>query len=117
MTTTRQFSLALEASVELKQDTTAPPLRSKPVPVAPTLGCVLAEIGSLPREALFLGIASDGLPVLLNLHDPIPGPVLVAGDAGTGKTAFLQMLVQGVQQTHHAENVQFGVVTSITTQG
>jgi len=110
MTTTHQFSLALDALVELKQDTAAP--LSKPVPAAPTLDSVLAEIGSLPREALFLGVASDGLPVLLNLHDPIPGPLLVAGDAGTGKTAFLQMLVQGVQQTHHAENVQFGVITS-----
>lgn len=110
MTTTRQFSLVLDALVELKQDAAAP--LSKPTPAAPTLGSVLAEIGSLPREALFLGVASDGLPVLLNLHDPIPGPLLVAGDSGTGKTAFLQMLVQGVQQTHRAEDVQFGVLTS-----
>jgi len=120
MTTTRQFSLALDALVELKQDKAAPPLRNKPVsfdqtqgrPAAPTLSSVLAEIGSLPREALFLGVASDGLPVLLNLHDPIPGPLLVAGDSGTGKTAFLQILVQGVQQTHRGEDVQFGVITS-----
>lgn len=112
MTTTRQFSLALDALVELKQDKAAPPLRNKPVPAAPTLSSVLAEIGSLPREALFLGVASDGLPVLLNLHDPIPGPLLVAGDAGTGQTTFLQTLAQGVQQTHRAENVQFGVITS-----
>jgi len=110
MTTTRQFSLALDALVELKQYAAAP--LSKPVPAAPSLDKVLAEIGSLPREALFLGVASDGLPVLLNLHDPIPGPLLVAGDADTGKTAFLQTLIQGVQQTHHAENVQFGVITN-----
>jgi hypothetical protein len=109
MTTTRQFSLALNTLVELKQDSAAP--LSKPVPAAPTLSRVLAEIGSLPREALFLGVASDGLPVLLNLHDPIPGPLLVAGDAGAGKTAFLQMLAQGIQQTHRSENVQYGVIT------
>jgi hypothetical protein len=46
------------------------------------------------------------------LHDPIPGPLLITGDAGTGKTAFLQTLVQGVQQTHRSENVQFGVITN-----
>lgn len=112
MTTNRQFSLALEALVELKQDVTAPPLHTQPTPAAPTLSGVLSEIGSLPREALFLGVASDGLPVLLNLHDPVPGPLLITGDASAGKTAFLQTLVQGIQQTHRAENVQFGVITS-----
>jgi len=110
MTTNRQFSLALEALVELKQDK-APPL-STPIPAAPTLSRVLSEIGSLPREALFLGVASDDLPVLLNLHDPIPGPLLVVGDAGAGKTAFLQALVRCLQQTHRSEDVQFGVITS-----
>lgn len=112
MTTTRQFSLALEALVELKQEMAVPPLRAQPMPALPTLSRVLAEIGSLPREALFLGVASDGLPVLLNLHDPIPGPLLVVGDAGAGKTAFLQTLVQGVQQTQRSEAVQFGVITN-----
>jgi hypothetical protein len=110
MTITRQFSLALDTLVELKQDVAAP--LSKPMPAVPTLSRVLAEIGSLPREALFLGVASDGLPVLLNLYDPIPGPLLITGDAGTGKTVFLQNLVQGVQQTQSAENVQFGVITN-----
>ena len=137
MTTNRQFSLALEALVELKLDTASPPLRAKPVPspalapgasvdqrfdelsastqgrpAAPTLSGVLSEIGSLPREALFLGIASDGLPVLLNLRDPIPGPLLIVGDAGAGKTAFLQTLVRGLHQTHRSEDVQFGVIAS-----
>ena len=38
MTTTRQFSLALDALVELKQDMAAPPLRSTPVPFDQTQG-------------------------------------------------------------------------------
>ncbi|SRR5258706_2226136 len=109
MVTNRQFSLSLEASNELNQDTATP--LSKPVSAAPTLNRILLEIGSLPREALFLGIALDGLPVLLNLHDQTPGPLLVVGDAGAGKTAFLQMLARCLQQTHHSEDVQFGVIT------
>jgi len=110
MVTNRQFSLTLEASNELNQDAATP--LSKPVPAAPALTRVLLGTGALPREALFLGVALDGLPVLLNLHDPIPGPLLVVGDAGAGKTAFLQMLVRGIQQTHHSESVQFGVITN-----
>ena len=111
MTTTRQFSLALEALLELKAEVVSPLLRAKPVLAAPTLNGVLAEIGALPREALFLGIALDGLPVLLNLNDSIPGPILIVGDAGSGKTSYLQMIAQTVQQTHRAENVQFAVIT------
>src|SRR6185436_21113704 len=73
---------------------------------------VLAEIGVLPREALFLGIAPDGLPLLLNLNDSIPGPLLITGYAGSGKTSYLQMIARTVQQTQRAENVQFAVITN-----
>jgi hypothetical protein len=106
MPTNRQFSMALQALTELKTDA------SKPVPAAPALSDVLAEIGPLPVEALFLGVASDNLPVLLNLYDPHPGPLLVAGDAGSGKTAFLQTIAQSVMQTHSSNDVQFGVITN-----
>jgi hypothetical protein len=106
----REFSLTLQALTELKTDTSALP--SKPMPAAPALSEVLAEIGPLPAEALFLGVATDGLPVLLNLHDSHPGPLLIAGDAGSGKTAFLQTIAQAVAQTHNANDIQFGVITN-----
>ena len=109
-TSNRQYSLALEALAELKVETAPRP--TQPVPVAPTLNDVLTELGPLPREALFLGIASDGLPVLLNLHDPLPGPVLVTGESGSGKTTFLRTVAQGVLRTHPPEDVQFGVITA-----
>ena len=110
MPANRQFSMTLQALTELKPDTSTPP--SKPMPAAPALRDVLAEIGSLPAEALFLGVATDGLPVLLNLYDSHPGPILIAGDAGSGKTAFLQTIAQSVAQTHHSNDIQFGVITN-----
>ncbi len=85
--------------------------RTPPMPGLPTLRDVLTDAGSLPREALFLGIADDGLPVLLNLYDPIPGPILVSGDQASGKTAFLQMVARGVELLHMPEDVQYGVIT------
>jgi hypothetical protein len=109
-TTNRQFSLALDALAELKTEMESP-LPPQPIPATPTLGSVLAEIGPLPREALFLGVASDGLPVLLNLHDPVPGPMLIIGDPGSGKTAFLQAAACAVTQTHDPKDVQFGIIT------
>jgi hypothetical protein len=112
MTTNRQFSLTLQALTELKTDKLTPLPVGKPMPAAPALSDVLAEIGSLPVEALFLGIATDGLPVLLNLYDSHPGPILIAGDAGSGKTAFLQTIAHSVAQTHPSNDIQFGVITN-----
>lgn len=110
MTTNRRFSSALQALTELKTETSTTP--SRPVHDRPSLSDVLAKLGPLPAEALFLGIASDGLPVLLNLYDAHPGPMLIVGDAGSGKTAFLQTIAQAAVQTHDATDMQFGVVTN-----
>ena len=109
----RQFSLALQALTELKTNTSTPSSADKPITgAAPALSEVLVELGPLPAEALFLGVAADGLPVLLNLYDPHPGPMLIAGDTGSGKTAFLQTIAQSVAQTHDAKDVQYGVITN-----
>jgi len=112
----RNFSLMLEAMAELQpeiEDALRPGSGlPKPVPAAPSLGESLSELGPLPREALLLGLASDGLPVLLNLHDPHPGPLLVAADPGAGKTDLLQMIAQAAAEMHATGDVQFGVVTN-----
>ena len=50
--------------------------------------------------------------MLLNLHDPIPGPILLCGDGGTGKTAFLQTIASAAGQMHAPEELQFGVLTN-----
>lgn len=107
MATNRRFPPALQALTELETET---PARSQP-PV-PALSSVLAKIGSLPSQALFLGVASDGLPVLLDLHDPHPGPMLITGDSGAGKTAFLNAMAQALTQAHSPGDVQFGVITN-----
>ena len=102
------FAMALEALTELAPEINA--ASADVSPVLPTLADVLADFSSLPSEALFLGLAEDGLPVLLNLHDPVPGPLLVCADAG--KTALLQIMAKAISETHNAEDVQFGVVSA-----
>ena len=107
----RQHSLSVTTVAELKEEKNpAPP--SDPMPATPSLNSVLAGIGSLPREALFLGMALDGLPVLLNLHDSVPGPLLIVGDSDSGKTSLLRMVADAIQQTHRSSDVQFSVITS-----
>ena len=111
MTETNRYALMLEALAELKPEIDSA-RRSQPVPDLPSLSEVLTEFGPMPQEALFLGVASDGLPVLLNLHDPVPGPILISGDAGTGKTGLLHTVASAAAKMHQPEDLQFGVLTS-----
>ena len=76
----------------------------------PSLGRILKDLTPLPRAALFLGMADDQLPVLLNLADPVPGPVLVAGDSGSGKTRLLQLMAEAVSRTQDPDNLRFAVI-------
>lgn len=87
-----QFITAVKALREVQAE-----LGQDPVPgqaFFPGYDEVASELGGLPKQALLLGIASDGLPVFLNLQDSTPGPLLLLGDRGSGKTAFLRTLVE-----------------------
>ena len=114
MSNTKRFAMTIESLVELADEIKA--AQADPQPALPPLSEVLAEYSPLPREALFLGLASDGLPVLLNLFDPVPGPLLVSGDAGCGKTALLQVIATAVEETHEPQEVQYGVITAHTDE-
>ena len=106
-----RYALMMEALNELKQEV-EPSRQAQPSPSLPSLNEVLADYGPMPNEALFLGVASDDLPVLLNLHDPVPGPILVTADPGAGKTNMLQTIALAAGKMHDPEHLQFGVLTN-----
>lgn len=105
----------MEAFAEVTEEERArlrrKPPRPAPAPAQPTLKSVLAGLAPLPREALFLGLAEDGLPVLLNLYDPVPGPVLIVGDPASGKTRLLQTIARAADLLHKPSEVQYTVIT------
>jgi len=105
------YDLMLEAFAELESEIKTA-RRVKPIPTHPTLDQMLADFGPMPDEALFLGVASDELPVLLNLYDPTPGPLLIIGDPGTGKTTLLQTIARAAERMHQPDNLQFGALTN-----
>jgi hypothetical protein len=110
MNNTRRFAMTIESLVELADEIKA--AQADPQPALPSLSEVLAEYSPMPREALFLGLASDGLPVLLNLHDAVPGPLLITGDAGSGKTTLLQTIATAAEGMHSPEDLQYEVIAS-----
>lgn len=95
MTSTALFTLASQASQE-PQPELAQAGQSTHAPDLPALEEVQATLESLPQDTLMLGMAADGLPVLLNLYELAPSPILVVGDRGSGKTALLQLLARSV---------------------
>jgi hypothetical protein len=110
-----RYALMMEALNDLQPEIEATrqvQSQPTPTPALPMLGDVLAGYSPMPSAALFLGVASDELPVLLNLHEPHPGPILVVADAGAGKTKFLQTIALAAGAIHRPEDVQFGVLTN-----
>ena len=104
-----RFSLIIDALTELTDE--EPTHLTQPVAGLPTLKDVIAEASPLPHSALFLGLAEDELPVLLDLYDPIPGPILIVADQGNGKTTFLQMIARAVELLHTPSDVQSAIIT------
>jgi hypothetical protein len=111
MDKTNQFSLMIDALTELAEEEQASHASHVAAPGLPTLKAVIADISPLPSTALFLGLAEDGLPVLLDLFDPIPGPILVIADQASGKTALLKMIARAVELLHIPSDVQSGIIT------
>ena len=110
MTTSRKFTLDLLDRLKLGGNSPdSEP--DKPDETALSLNRVLSEIGPLPRQALFIGIASDRLPILLNLYDPTPGPMLVIAEKGGGKTTLLRSIGSALILTHSEKDTQYCVIT------
>ncbi len=108
MNDTKHTAFRLQDLAELPEEIRAP--QERPHDDRPALKRVLKDIGPLPRAALFLGIADDELPVLLNLADPVPGPILVAGDSGSGKTRLLHVIAEAITQSHDPDDLRFAVI-------
>jgi hypothetical protein len=110
MNPTNRFSLTLHTLAKLAADNDQ--IHSAPLPALPSLNSVLAEFAPLPRTALFLGLATDGLPILLNLLDPMPGPLMIVGDRGCGKTNFLRTISSSINGVHSSNEVSFSIISS-----
>ena len=54
------------------------------------------EFNDLPPNSLLLGICDDGLPLRLDLDNPVAGSILVSGDPGSGKTQLLQGILTSI---------------------
>jgi hypothetical protein len=101
----------MDAYLDLKPEIEAAQ-QARKLNFRPAVTEVFSQFNPMPEEALFLGVATDDLPVLLNIYDPTPGPLLIIGDSGAGKTKLLQTIAHVTGYMHAAEKLQFGAVTN-----
>lgn len=105
-----QLTTALRALREVEEEqgvkTTVPDL-----PIFTEAKPYLDQLGDLPSASLLFGAADDGLPILLDLHEPRTGPILILGDAESGKTGLLQAVLKNAIHRGDRSNVQFAVLT------
>ncbi len=112
MTLADQFLLAQEAYQQILEEMQpgesffVPPLSS------PGFNPNEQHTGPLPDGYISLGIATDDLPVLLNLRNPGSGPILIAGDGGAGKTKLLKYLALQTESTLLEGDILFGVLSN-----
>ena len=75
------------------------------------LAKVLDEVGPFTEDTLFIGIADDGLPILLDLEDTDTGSMLFIGDRKAGKNPQLKTIAAALEFTHTPEQIKFAVIT------
>lgn len=77
-----------------------------------TVEQMMAHIPHFPAETAMLGMCEDGLPVLFDLTDPRPGPLLLAGDSGSGKTSLMQGLLRSLIAANSPYEVKYALIPS-----
>ncbi len=110
----RAFDLILPRA--LPRPYTPPVQRPKALPAADarrSLAARIHQIGPFFPHDLFLGIAADGLPVLLNLADPSPGPLCIISEKTAPWRSFLFHTAYALSLTHPQANIRFLLISSV----
>lgn len=75
-----------------------------------SLQALIERAGELPSFSAILGTCEDGLPFLLDLTNPAPGSLLIAGDRGAGKTRLLQAILGSAEILNSPDQVRFHLI-------
>jgi hypothetical protein len=65
-----------------------------------------------PAYSVLLGMCTDGLVLTLDLTNPAPGAILVAGDRQSGKTRLLKSILASCAAINDPKQVSFQIITA-----
>ncbi len=89
-----------------------PETAEKLVPSEVTLVQFLEKFGQLNDPTIPIGVTDAARPLLLDLADPQPGPILVLGDEGSGNTDLLKVLAHSACANQSSQEIKFLVISS-----
>jgi S-DNA-T family DNA segregation ATPase FtsK/SpoIIIE len=72
----------------------------RPVRLLPLFRMLSGDDQGIPPATAVLGVAEDGMPLLIRLSSPDVAHMLLAGTTGSGKTALLQTIVLSLALTN-----------------
>lgn len=76
----------------------------------PSLEALIERTGDFSPGSVMLGICEDNLPFVLDLANPAPGAMLLAGDSSSGKTRFIRSLLKSAVILNQPEEVCFSLI-------
>lgn len=79
-------------------------------PNVPSLPALLQQIGGLPDNAIVLGVCTDGLPFILDLTNPAPGSILIAGDRHPHSLRLLDSMLVSAGLLNRASKVSYDLL-------
>lgn len=77
-----------------------------------TLEQMISAFSHIPAQTAVLGVCEDGFPILFDLLDDRPGPILVCGDPGSGKTRLLKTMLKTITALNSPFEVQYTLIAS-----
>jgi len=72
----------------------------------------LEKFCHLSYQTIPIGVTDAARPLLLDLADPQPGPILVLGDEGRGNTDLLKVLAHSACANQSSQEIKFLVISS-----
>jgi hypothetical protein len=82
----------------------------------PLLETLLAEQENIPAYSMLMGICDDGLPLVLDLTDPVAGSMLIVGDDEFYNTNLLHTLITSVTSTNTDKEINFHLISPFVNQ-
>ena len=78
----------------------------------PSLEVLLDEIGPLSSPSIVIGGCDDKAHLYLDLMDPVPGSLLITGDAKSGKTRLLESILTSACLINSPRHVRYAIIAS-----
>jgi hypothetical protein len=78
----------------------------------PSLEMLIDEIGPLSSPSIVIGGCDDKAHLFLDLMDPVPGSLLITGDAQSGKTRLLESILTSACLINSPRHVRYAIISS-----